>query len=318
MNTMDCTDIKALLSAIVDDQIDEAARHSAERHLVECAACRGLVEEAERLDSLLSREGEAAMAAGLPEGFEARVLARTVHAEESRPLRAGWIAWSGWLAAAACLTLAATVWLTAPNSAAQDQFAVAGDSDEAGDGLPAEEGPATGFARAASYTTGFDLRSQTYNGSFSPEAFHSSTGGDSRAARASGLLMNSSAAPSPPRDDRNSDLSRLTRADTEALYTVSLLLDLLADPDLDIPVDIAQMQRAIEGDNLTERMGTIADQLEGRERRAVLRAELVIHRLATYDPAEGEPERLREVTRESRLPDVIGSIITRWDESTRL
>ena len=45
---MDCTDIKAMLSGLVDDELDAPTRHQAERHLANCKACRSLVSEAER------------------------------------------------------------------------------------------------------------------------------------------------------------------------------------------------------------------------------------------------------------------------------
>jgi len=311
MNTMDCIDIKAKLSAIVDDQLDPAERHAAERHLVDCTECRTLIEEAERIDASIAREGELIAHGGLPDGFEAGVLTRTVYADQPRVIRPAWIAWSGWVAAAASLTLAvATVWIGSSAPTAQDeQFATTGSGMTSNPSPATSERTETSIAQPVSYTTGFDLRSQTYDGTFTPDVW--------RVSSTSPAYTSRSVAP-VERNDAESDLSRLSLADTEALYTVSLLLDLLADPNLDIPVNIPQMQRAIESERLSERMGEIADQLEGRERRAILRAELVIHRLAAYEAHEGEPTRLREVIRESRLPDVISSIITRWDESSRL
>ncbi len=311
MNTMDCTDIKAKLSAIVDDQLEPAERHAAERHLVDCADCRVLIEETERIDASIAREGELIAHGGLPDGFEAGVLSRTVYADRPQAIRPAWIAWSGWVAAAASLTLAAaTVWIgISPPTDQSEPFASHDPNRTAAASLGPAERTGTSIAQSASYTTGFDLRSQAYDGTFSPDTW--------RVSSTSPAFTSASVLP-VERNDAESDLSRLSLADTESLYTVSLLLDLLADPDLDIPVNIPQMKRAIESERLPERMGEIADQLEGRERRAILRAELVIHRLATYEEDEGEPTRLREVIRESRLPDVISSIITRWDENSRL
>jgi anti-sigma factor RsiW len=84
MNALDCTDIKALLSALIDDQLDEHTRHQVERHLAECDACRAQVNEHERLDALVAMSAELSAhgSPGLPRGFEQTVLAQTVRAEE--------------------------------------------------------------------------------------------------------------------------------------------------------------------------------------------------------------------------------------------
>lgn len=108
MNAMDCTDIKAHLSALVDDAIDAPARYRAERHLAECPECRRLLDQAEVLESLIAAD------AALREpdldpmaGFEQAVLKQTVYASGSRR----WTSWLGWVAAAASLLLAATIWV---------------------------------------------------------------------------------------------------------------------------------------------------------------------------------------------------------------
>ena len=43
MTTMQCPDIKALLSGLVDDEIDGETRHLAERHIATCRPCRALL-----------------------------------------------------------------------------------------------------------------------------------------------------------------------------------------------------------------------------------------------------------------------------------
>ena len=55
---MDCTDVKALLSGLVDDEVDGDVRHAAERHIAGCAGCRTLLDEAEALDALIRAETE--------------------------------------------------------------------------------------------------------------------------------------------------------------------------------------------------------------------------------------------------------------------
>ena len=56
MKTMDCTDIRAMLSGLLDDQVAAETRYLAERHLAECPACRELLSEAERNEALIAAE----------------------------------------------------------------------------------------------------------------------------------------------------------------------------------------------------------------------------------------------------------------------
>ncbi len=114
---MDCTDIKALLSALLDDHLDAPALHRAERHLAECRSCRNFVGEAERNERLIAEEAASAFSGdGPPEGFEQAVLGRTIHAHPLRPLLS-WTAWLGWVAAAAALLLVLTTWQLDRNTA---------------------------------------------------------------------------------------------------------------------------------------------------------------------------------------------------------
>ncbi len=107
---MDCTDIKALLSALLDDHLDAPTLHRAERHLAECRSCRNFVGEAERNERLIAEEVASAFRGdGPPEGFEQAVLGRTIHARPLGP-HSTWTAWLGWVAAAAALVLLVTTW----------------------------------------------------------------------------------------------------------------------------------------------------------------------------------------------------------------
>lgn len=109
MRAMDCTDIKALLSGLIDDRLDAETRHSAERHLAECETCRALIDEAEAIDALVLAEANIVNDAASAEAFEAAVLSRTVHADARRPGR--WTSLAGWIAAAAALALAGSIWV---------------------------------------------------------------------------------------------------------------------------------------------------------------------------------------------------------------
>jgi hypothetical protein len=149
MRTSDCTDIKVLLSALVDDQIDAEGRYAAERHLAECEACRRLMEQAESLDALVSADIRRLVdPRGLPAEFERQVLARTVRAQEPQPYLRQWTTWTGWLAAAAALALAVAIWI-ADRRVGMTPRTIDGPFPE----------PVTTEAFPAAYDTGTRLRS---------------------------------------------------------------------------------------------------------------------------------------------------------------
>ena len=112
MKSLDCTDIKALLSALIDDCVESDTRHLAERHLADCKSCRTLIDEAEAAEAMVAASvGDLAPLDTLPDGFKANVLARTVYADEKSYHPQRWTTWLGWLAAAASLALALTIWV---------------------------------------------------------------------------------------------------------------------------------------------------------------------------------------------------------------
>ena len=135
---MDCTDLRAILSGLVDGELDPALRHEAERHLVDCDPCRARVARAESLDGILR---EAARRWGrddaLPQSIKDGVLARAV--VDIRTLRsARRAAFAGWFAAAAALGLATVMWFRGDRGPAQP------------DGEPANAGGALADGRASS------------------------------------------------------------------------------------------------------------------------------------------------------------------------
>ena len=111
MKPMDCTDIHVILSGLIDDEVDAETRYAAERHLVECAACRDLLGETESLNALVADEvASLADPEQLPADFVGAVLSRTAYADPPATA-AGWMNWLGWLAAAAALALAVSIWV---------------------------------------------------------------------------------------------------------------------------------------------------------------------------------------------------------------
>jgi hypothetical protein len=115
-HSMDCVDFKVLLSPYIDGELAAEARFSADRHLIECTACRTLLEQAESNDeairSICQRDPEFAQqiagTVALPDEFEAGVLdrvrrRRTVQWQRMRGSL-------GLLAAAAAIALGAALW----------------------------------------------------------------------------------------------------------------------------------------------------------------------------------------------------------------
>ncbi|MEM7227328.1 MAG: zf-HC2 domain-containing protein [Planctomycetota bacterium] len=114
-NTLDCADIRALLSGLVDDEVDGETRHLAERHFGDCRRCRQLMDETELLHEQIGAHVDAMEAEiGLPAGFEDAVLQRIADEDDARmvlPTRSrSWLSWTGWAAAAAALVFSFMVW----------------------------------------------------------------------------------------------------------------------------------------------------------------------------------------------------------------
>jgi len=113
MNRFECIDLKVNLSAYLDGELFREVRTDADRHLLECRACRDLLERAERQDAAIRD----AYGAGdleiepLPAGFEREVLAAVgERAETSRPAILARLQAFGWpLAAAASVAIAVTL-----------------------------------------------------------------------------------------------------------------------------------------------------------------------------------------------------------------
>lgn len=112
MSRFECVDFKVSLSPYLDGELDRDTRTRADRHLLECRACRDLLERAERQDAAVrvAFAGDDLEIEPLPAGFERSVFA----AIEGKPAAASRgplarLRSSGWpLAAAAAVALAVT------------------------------------------------------------------------------------------------------------------------------------------------------------------------------------------------------------------
>lgn len=283
MNTMDCTDIKALLSAIVDDELDDARRHAAERHLADCADCRTLIDETEALNDLIVQDaGAGASGSSLPADFEQRVLAETVHRDGVRMRRYRMSMWTAWLATAASITVASVVWLDGrsqpdggSDSLARRDFESATDPFS-----PSQAMNRHRHVRPATYTTGIDLRSQTFEGGLPAEAFRVQ-----HAALTDLTLPYDPVFPQPETDAAASfaepgDELRLAQEDADTLYSAALLIDMFSDADLQSFSEVERIRQVIELDDLLPRLSRTRERLADADRPIVFAAESVLLRIA--------------------------------------
>lgn len=103
---MHCHQARPLFDELLDGSLTLPARESLQRHLAECAACRGVYAEAQALQRALRALPVEAPAPG----FGARALraARAAHAEVRHPQRRGFMA-----GFASALAASLAVWLVA-------------------------------------------------------------------------------------------------------------------------------------------------------------------------------------------------------------
>lgn len=283
-HTMDCTDIKALLSGLIDDQVDRDARHAAERHLAECAACRALIDEAEQLDAGLARD--AAMTTSrdeqLPRDFEAGVLARTVLAGNSRSRGLLWINWTGWLAAAASLSLAVTLWVLQNNQDRPSARTFADRGSTRIESATGDDGADSG-ARLASFHPTFGLPPEQYESVvFSPQR---TIAADARASiDANASIINAR--------------RQIADADPQLLDAALDALSIVMQTDDDSWSDDADMvQRVIEYDELIPRLDAAQRLAAAADRPALSAARAALHRIAEGFQTVQDLRDLRDVIR---------------------
>ena len=282
---MDCTDIKAMLSALLDDRVAPADRHRAERHLAECTACRDLVSDAERNEVLVAAALEAGnQPQGLPPGFEEAVLTRTTRIDGG-PRR--WTMWLGWLAAAAALALAATVWQI--------------------DGGAASIQDPAGRVITEVYEAPSELRSWPRDAD--------ELGPPRRLVpnEIPAYLLDASDTAGPVTTEVSavSTWSRsLPREDLETLEGASLLLAMLREGSENGFAGVDHARQVIEYDELLPRLARVRARLLADERAAVLAAESVLYRIARGPISETQLREMRQAIVRLRLPQRIDAIGT--------
>jgi hypothetical protein len=296
--TLDCTDIRAMLSALVDDLASEADRHQAERHLVNCTACRELLSEAERNDVLVAALTDVDEPAGLPEGFEAAVLARA-----DGPASRRWTSWLGWLTAAAALAVAAFVWWfdSGPDRAANHVPTV--------------------------YPPGLEVRSRALD---EPASAGMTTSGpwfrpvvNEIAAYVSDMPPQQGTLAATPISTVTSRSwsdaeSTLSREAAEALEGTSLILSMLRQGGGGGFGDVEQARRIIEYDDLLAKLSAARPDMPAAFLPAVLAAESVMYRIARGPLSQDEVREMRQTIASLDLPQRLDSIRANWPDASTL
>lgn len=252
---MDCTDVKALLSALIDDEVDGTTRHRAERHLVQCDACRSLITEAESIDELVVADALALEPGELPVGFEGAVLGRTIYDRTRRPFAERWTTWLGWLAAAAAIALATTIWMI--DRPGRVEHAATTGGTETTLLAPVVYGPAP--------------------------ALKASLFKDDRRSRGSGA----GAALTPI-------LPGVSAEDGDTLFAASSVLELLAAADLEGFADVERIRRIVEYDDLLPRLASARERIPHADRPVVLATESILTRIVRGPLSTEDLQNLRE------------------------
>jgi len=291
---MDCTDVKALLSAIIDGGLPAHDRHRAERHLAECAACRTFVSEAEHADALVAAtvrlDGPTDR---LPEGFEGAVLARTVYADDRHGAADRWRSWLGWLAAAAAIVLLVVI---SPLGRSTDPDRNAGSQ-----------------VLTSTYPPGAELGSWTLQ--------------EAPAANVAGvrLVVNEIArypgdADTAPREVPTVATSAaagtialdtirgLSRSDAETIESVSLVLSILENADDRSFADVEQARRITEYEQLLPRLAATRSGLPPAARPVLFAAESMLYRVVRGPMNLDDLRELRNTIVLLDLPDQIAAL----------
>jgi hypothetical protein len=283
--TMDCTDIKAMLSAIIDGAGDPDERHRAERHLAECATCRRLVSDAEQVDAMLAAAVDSdGPSDRLPEGFEGKVLSRTVFAAEAAHR---WHSWLGWLAAAASIMLAVVMWTMdrTPSPGTFHATYRAGPELQSWALLepPTDTAPRTRFVvnEVARYAVDTGPRP-----------------GNSRAT------TRSADTPTAPLKSP-SGLSPLA---AETIESVSMVMAMLQHADDRSFADVEHVRRITEYEKLLPHMAEIRGELPPSDRPPILAAEAMLYRIVRGPVSLEDVRELRYTIARMNLPERIAAI----------
>jgi hypothetical protein len=264
MTTFDCKDIKAILSGLVDDEVNADTRHNAERHLADCKACRDMLNEAEKVNEMLALEAQRQLwPVGLPAGFEATVLSRAGYADAYNFAGRRWTSWLGWVAAAASLLLAMSIWVL-------DHRAIAPAGQPTISQNPLR---ATPSVANASY-----LRSWTVDAAIPADGFDHAALSAANLDDVTQRDIDEQLALVQPGISRPRS-SGLSRDDADTLYSASTLLEMLAQADLTSFTDVERIRRIAEYDNMLDKLAEARGHVSLVDRPLVIAAESVLLRI---------------------------------------
>lgn len=351
MESMDCTDIRRLLSGLLDDQVTTGERRAAERHLAGCAGCRALLDEHEALDfSLRSMWRESPAYRHVPSSLESGVLDLTTRTV-MRERRFRWFGASGWLVAAAAVALAFTAWFTPQPRTPQPERRNNMLAERAGD-QQSESPPDTRRASAApappsssATPVRWEREADAWSGVLSvTEAIAVGTlqslgGADSGTGaaddaghhagdRAADVALEGDAsaegdgnsatihvladnADSASGPLRAGDQGALTTVDSDTLFAASLLLGRLGRADVPDAETVDRIRAIAEYDGLIDRLARTADRLPAEHRDLVRAAGDVLAQVVNGDPTLEALEALQALTIQQRLASVLDELSRR-------
>lgn len=313
MNTMDCADIKALLSGLIDDEIDAETRHLAERHLSGCKSCRALINEAEDLDRLMAVEAEDSFGA-LPPGFEDAVVETiSIPTPMMKPYALRVTTWVGWMAAAASLMLALTLWVNDRRGDFPDSAVAILPEDLQAQRIPEEEfsRPTVRMASLTVPVFGNELDR------FDDVSLYTLPDTDT------GLKPRNFGDPSPTNDPVEivreksrrlsalSDRSTLTLDEAQTLYAASILLEMIAEADTGSFANIEMARQILEYDELLPRLTKVRNRLDPADRPTLVAAELLFSWILRGPIDLADVAQLREIVVELNLHDEFASLSDR-------
>lgn len=306
MNTMDCADIKALLSGLIDDQVDPETRHLTERHISNCSSCRALMNEAESLDRLIAMEGENSFNQ-LPAGFEESVLSLTSPSSVIIPYHRRLSTWFGWMAAAASLALAMTIWvndrqklidLSAGNFVVE---IIPNPPNEVV--MPPAVAPVQ--VHNANYTRPvYGNHMNSFDDDFFFVTDEENETSTVEAVRADSRRL-----------DELSDRLTISEDDALTLYTASILLEMIAHADTTTFADIEMARRIIEYDDVLQRLAEARDHLDPADLPALFAAESIFTRIVLGPIDINDLRRIRESVINLNLAVVIDELSDRGDSA---
>lgn len=303
MTKFDCTDIKAVLSAIMDDELDRDDRHEVERHLAECKACRKVLDEAESVDAMLALDAAGPSACSLPSGFEASVLARTTQAHSMRVRERRWVTYGGWIASAAAIALAMTIWIVDRRALVHQPQRPITDTPTGADAFS-----------SLSYASNIS-NSWIYEGPVEPAPVREPAG----ASSASDAEASADDRPgAPPTIERIMQATTMTREDAETVYAAALALDQLRGADQRSFAELDVVRRIVEYDNLLPRLAEVHKRLNAEERAAVLAVESIFTRIVRGPISADDLAEIGETIATLELPERLTRIARRTDATMSL